>query len=168
MRMSDRKILAWVIILLMALSVVYALSAPSREAEIAGINTLATELVAKIEAAESENNRLVGSLAATRRQLTAARAENAELQKAVDGLRAWGIDQQTRADNAEVKLSREIGAHAKTKTAYHRLKFALALAGAVLLGIFVSKFAGFLPPPWGLFAPVAGGLLGFGALWILL
>ncbi len=115
----------------------------------------------ELKAAKEENLKLQTSLDSATSKIQQAEEKTAEVQKAADSLKEWGINQQIEAQKYFQKYNDAV-------KRYHRLKLIasiIAAAGGVLLGL---QFMNFAPPPYNIGVPVGSATL-FGLLvWFFL
>jgi hypothetical protein len=119
------------------------------------------ELSVELNNAKAENTRLKTSLVKATDNVKQAEFKVAEVQKAADALKEWGMIQQAEAQ----KFMEKYNAAVKR---YHRLKLIaafIAAAGGVLLGL---QFMNLVPPPYNMGVPVGGAILFAALVWFLL
>lgn len=126
---------------------------PTPKPTISDSRQLVREITAELRSAKEENARLKVSLDKANKEITRAQSQTAEVQKAADALKEWGIIQQAEAHKFMEKYNNAV-------KRYHRLKAiaaVVAAAAGVLLGM---QFMALVPPPYNLGLPIgAGGLL---------
>lgn len=135
--------------------------APTPKPTISGGRELLKELSAELKSAKEENTRLKASLDKANREVTRAQSQTAEVQKAADALKEWGIIQQAEAQKFMEKYNNAV-------KRYHRLK-AIAAVIAAAAGVFLGlQFMSLVPPPYNLGVPVGAAALFAILVWLFL
>lgn len=116
------------------------------------LEQLSTQNQAKLTQAQ-QNITLLG------KSLTDAHQNIVTLNKDIDALKAWGTEEQARADKAEAALS-------KTIAAYHRLKLICSIIAALAALFFSLRFMATVAPPYNLLIPIAATGAGAALIWI--
>jgi TolA-binding protein len=122
------------------------------------------ELNSELEQAKNANEKLKSNLISAEAKVKDAELNTQQVQKNADALKTWGIDQQNKAFEWMDK-------HTKTLKKYHRLKNISALVAA-LFGAMLGMYCMRLVPPiyaaYALALPIAGAILAFSGVWLLL
>lgn len=140
---------------------VVAKPSPTPKPTIADSRQLVKEIAAELRSAKEENNRLKASLERANKEVTKAQSQTAEVQKAADALKEWGIIQQAEAHKFMEKYNNAV-------KRYHRLKAiaaVVAAAAGVLLGL---QFMALVPPPYNLGLPIGAAGLFAALVWFFL
>lgn len=110
------------------------------------------------------NVRLIGSDA----QLSATRIALAESHNAFDTMKAWGIQRNDDANNAEAKFWKEQQKHKETLKKLLIWKSAGSGLAAIIVFILVLQFTQYMMPPYSILVPAAAAVAVAGGIWIFL
>ena len=122
---------------------------------------LVKDIARELKTAKDENLKLKQNLTTVSNNLLEAEKRVAEVQKASDVIKEWGMQQQIEAQKYFEKYTDAV-------KRYHRLKLIAAVIAAavgVLLGL---QFMNFAPPPYNLLVPVGGAGIFAALVWFFL
>lgn len=145
-----------------ARATVQATSAKVRQLE---QSTAVQEIQRDLDTVETELADAQGQLGQTATALVEATNRAVDLQGQVNGLALKYSDAKRDLSNAEDALRTEKAAHKQTSTAYHRLKFFVAIVLAIIAGLIATRF---VPPGnlwWQIGAPLAVAAIVFLTAW---